>query len=55
MGGGCKKRQVLGIYSSPDTHCEDGELVEAGAVLAASVGIELRREDEPGDVGFIWD
>ena len=43
------------IYSSPDTQCEDGELVEAGAVLAASLGIELRREDEPGDVGFIWD
>lgn len=54
-GGGCIKRQVLGIYSSPDTRHEDGELVEVGAVLAASLGTELGWEDKPGDVGFIWD
>lgn len=50
-----KKRQVLRIYSSPDTHREDGELVEVGAILAASLGTELGWEDEPGDAGFIWD
>lgn len=54
-GGGGKKRQVLGIYSSSDARREDGELVEAGAVLAASLGTELGWEDEPGDAGFIWD